>query len=108
MGFLNQLGSMFTRAGREEALLDQAMEHAKAKRPDKALEIYESLLQSRSLGSSLRARVLFNRALVHSALKNDEQALADLEEVVKLPEVPDNVLTAAKERLVRLHKRSAN
>ena len=108
MGFLNQLGSMFTRAGREEALLDQAMEHAKAKRPDKALEIYESLLQSRSLGSSLRARVLFNRALVHSALKNDDQALSDLEEVLKLPEVPDNVLTAAKERLVRLHKRSGN
>ena len=108
MGFLNQLGSLFTRAGREEALLDQAMEHAKAKRPDKALEIYESLLKSRSLGSSLRARVLFNRALVHSALKNDDQALADLEEVLKLPEVPDNVLTAAKERLVRLHKRSAN
>lgn len=108
MGFLNQLGSMFTRAGREEALLDQAMEHAKNKRPEKALDIYESLLKTHSLSSSLRARVLFNRALVHSALKNDEQALADLQEVLKLPEVPDNVQTAAKERLVRLHKRAAN
>ena len=108
MGFLSQLGSMFTRAGREEALLDQAMKHAKSKQPEKALEIYESLLKSHSLGSSLRARVLFNRALVHSALKHDEQALADLEEVLKLPDVPDNVLTAAKERLVRLHKRSGN
>jgi hypothetical protein len=107
MGFLNQLGSMFTRAGREETLLDQAMEHAKAKRPEKALEIYESLLKSHSLGSSLRARVLYNRALVHSALKNDEQALADIEEVLKLPEVPDNVQTAARERLVRLRKRSS-
>jgi hypothetical protein len=54
----------------------------------------------------LRARVLFNRALVHSALKNEEQALADIEEVLKLPDVPDNVQTAAKERLIRLRKRS--
>jgi hypothetical protein len=106
MGLLGQIGSMFTRGGREEALLDQAMEHAKAKRPEKALEIYESLLKSRSLSSSLRARVLFNRALVHSALKNEEQALADIEEVLKLPDVPDNVQTAAKERLIRLRKRS--
>jgi hypothetical protein len=108
MGFLNQLGSMFTRAGREEAQLDQAMKLAKTKEPEKALEIYESLLKSRSLSSSLRARVLFNRALVHSALKNVDQALADLEAVLKLPDVPDNVQTAAKERLVRLHKRSGN
>jgi tetratricopeptide (TPR) repeat protein len=108
MGFLNQLGSMFTRAGREEALLDEGMKHAKSKRPEKALEIYESLLKTRSLSSSLRSRVLFNRALVHSALKNDDQALEDLEEVLKLPDVPDNVLTAAKERLVRLHKRGSN
>ena len=107
MGFLGQLGSMFTRGGREEAQLDQAMEHAKAHRPEKALEIYNALLKSSQSGG-LRARVLFNRALVNSALKNDEQALADLEEVLKLPEVPDNVLTAAKERLVRLHKRSGS
>ena len=106
MGFLNQIGSMFTRSGREEALLDQAMEHAKNKRPEKALEIYESMLKTRSLSSSLRARVLFNRALVHSALKNDDQAVADLEAVLKLPDVPDNVQTAAKERLTRLRKRS--
>lgn len=106
MGFLGQLGSMFTRGGREEAQLDQAMEHAKAKRPEKALEIYNELLQSRTTSGSLKARALYNRALVHSALKNDEQALADIEEVLKLSDVPDNVQTAAKERLVRLRKRS--
>jgi hypothetical protein len=108
MGFLNQIGNLFTRAGREETQLDQAMEHAKNKRPDKALEIYESMLKTHTLSSSLRARVLFNRALVHSALKNEEQALADLEAVLKLPEVPDNVQTAAKERLVRLRKRAGS
>jgi tetratricopeptide (TPR) repeat protein len=108
MGLLDQIGSMFTRSGREEAQLNQAMEHAKQKRPEKALEIYESMLKTHSLSSSLRARVLFNRALVHSALKNEDQALADLEEVLKLPEVPDNVQSAAKERLVRLRKRAGN
>jgi hypothetical protein len=107
MGLLGQLGSMFTRGGREEALLDQAMEHAKSKRPEKALDIYETLLKSTS-SCSLKARALYNRALVHSALKNEDQALADIEAVLKLPEVPDNVLTAAKERLVRLRKRSGN
>ena len=108
MGLLDQIGSMFTRAGREEALLTQAMDHAKHKRPQKALEIYQSMLKMGTLSSSLRARVLFNRALVHSALKNEEQAMTDLEEVLKLPEVPDNVQSAAKERLVRLRKRAGN
>jgi tetratricopeptide (TPR) repeat protein len=107
MGFFGQIGAMFTRGGRDELQLDQAMVHAKAKRPEKALEIYNSLLKS-STTASLKARVLYNRALVHSAMRNDEQARADIEDVLKLPDVPENVQTAARERLVRLQKRWGN
>ncbi|HEX5105286.1 MAG TPA: tetratricopeptide repeat protein [Pirellulaceae bacterium] len=108
MSLLSSLGAIFTRGGRDEALLNQAMDHAKCKRPEKALEIYDSLLKSPALSGSLRARVLYNRGLTHSALRNEEQALTDIQEVLKLPDVPDNVQAAAKERLVRLRKRAGN
>ena len=38
-------------------------------------------------------------------MKADKQAIADLEEIVKMPVVPENVLTAARTQLVRVRNR---
>lgn len=107
MSFLSRLTGLFTRGGRDDGLLREAMEHAKAKRPEKALEIYDSLVAAPDTRSEVKARALFNRALAHSALDHDEKAVADLERVLAMPHVPENVQNAAKSQLVRVRKRVA-
>jgi hypothetical protein len=105
MGILSQLSNLFTRAGRADNLLKKGLDHAHAKQPEKAISIYDSLLSTKSTSPTVRARALFNRSLAHSALKNDDKAIADLEEVVKMPTAPENVLTAARTQLTRVRNR---
>jgi hypothetical protein len=105
MGFLSRITNLLSRSGRHDNRLKQGMDHAHAKRPAEAIEVYDSLLSAGGVSSTVRARVLFNRALAHSMLKADEKAIADLEEVVALPGAPDNVLTAARNQLIRVRNR---
>ena len=105
MGFLGQLSNLFSRSGRDDNRLRQGMDHAHAKRPAQAIAIYDSLVNSKGTTPTVRARALFNRALAHSALKADQKAIADLEEVVSMSGTPENVLTAARNQLVRVRNR---
>ena len=105
MGFLSRLTGLFTRAGRDDDQLLQAMEHAKAKRPEQALAIYNTLLKESKTRPEVRARALFNRALAHSSLDQDDKAVADLEKLLATPNIPENVQTAAKSQLLRVRKR---
>ena len=105
MAILKLLANLFSRRGRDESRLDAAMRHAHAKRPGEAIAIYDSILNSSGQDPSLRARALFNRALAHSSLKDDKKAIADLEEVIALAGTPENVLSAARNQLVRVRNR---
>ena len=106
MSFLSRLGGLLTRGGRDEDQLRQAMEHAKGERPQKAIDIYTSLIDSKGASADVRARALFNRALAYSAVKNDERAIADLTRVLALPNLAENVQIAARSQLTRVRKRS--
>lgn len=106
MGFFSRLANLFTKRGRDDELLLKGIEHANAGRPKQAIEIYDTLVNSKSSGDTVRARALFNRALAHSSLKNDQQAIADLTEVLTLPNLPENVQSSARDQLKRVRKRS--
>jgi hypothetical protein len=106
MSFFSKIASLFSRAGREEELLRQAMEHAKANQPGQAIAIYNSLVDSASTNSDLRARALFNRALAHSAAKDDDRAMADLAQVLTIPGLAENIQIAARSQLARVRKRN--
>jgi len=105
MAFLKRLSNLFSRSGRDENCLQMGMEHAHAKRPGEAIAIYDSLVNARATSPSIRARALFNRALARSSLKEDQKAIADLEEVISLSGAPENVLSAARNQLVRVKNR---
>ena len=105
MGILKKLANWFSRHGRDDNRLQVAMDHAHSKRPAEAIAVYDELVSAKGASSSLRARALFNRALAHSAMKNDAKALADLEAVLALPGVTENVLSAAREQIVRVRNR---
>jgi len=106
MGLLDRITGLFSRGGRDESLLLQGLEHAKAKRPQDAIAIYNRLLDSRSTNEATRARALFNRALAYSALDDDAKALADLQRVLSLPDLPENVQNAARSQLARVRRRN--
>lgn len=105
MEILNRLTNWFSRSGRDENLLNKAIELAKNKQPAEALAIYNDLLASPGTSTLTKARALFNRALAHSSLKDDARALADLKQLTAMPGVPENILTAARNQLVRLANR---
>jgi hypothetical protein len=105
MGILAKLANLFSRSGRDDNRLLQALEHAEAKRPAQAIAIYDSLVNSKRTSPIIRARALFNRALAHSSMKDDQKAITDLEEVVSAPGTPENVLAAARNQLVRVRNR---
>ena len=105
MGIFKRLQNFFTRSGREDNLMRQGMEHASANQPAKAIEVYDALVSSQTTSPTMRSRALFNRALAYSSMKDDEKAIADLEQVVGMPGVPENVLTAARTQLIRVRNR---
>jgi len=104
MGFFSRLTSLFTAGGSEDSRLLKGVEHAKAGHPEKAIEIYNALL-AKTNSETVRARALFNRALAHSALKNDDQAIKDLQDVLASPNLAENVQSAARAQLARVKKR---
>ena len=108
MGILQQLTGLFSRSSRDGNLLNQGLAHAKAKRPQEAIAVYDRLLNSPSTSAATRASALFNRALAHSALDDDVKAVADLERVLALPDLPDNVQSAARSQLARVRRRNAS
>lgn len=107
MNLISRLTGLFTRGGRDDNLLTQAMEHAKAKQPEKAIAVYSSLIDAGATRSEVKARALFNRALAYSSLDEDEKAIADLEHALAMPNIPENVQNAAKAQLLRVRKRVA-
>lgn len=105
MAFLQRLTNLFSRGGRDENRLQKAMEHAHAKRPAEAIALYDSIVNDKRASSTARSRALFNRSLAYSSLKDDARAISDLEEVITQPAVPENVLTAARNQLLRVRQR---
>jgi hypothetical protein len=105
MSILGRLSNFFSRGGRDDNRMQQAMDHAHAKRPGEAIAIYDSLISSKGTSPTVRARALFNRALAHSSMKDDEKALADLESVISMSGTPENVLNAARNQIVRVRNR---
>jgi hypothetical protein len=105
MGFLGQLTNLFSRIGRDDNRMQQAMRHAHAKRPAQAIALYDALVNSKGTSPIVRARALFNRALARSSMKDDAKAIDDLERVVMMPGAPENVLSAARNQLVRVRNR---
>ena len=105
MRFFDRLINFLSRRGRDDNLLRQGMDHASANHPEKAIAIYDSLVASKSASMTVRSRALFNRALAHSSMKEDEKAIADLEQVLAMSGVPENVLAAARNQLIRVRNR---
>jgi hypothetical protein len=106
MKLLDRLKNWFSRGGRDDNLMATAMDLANDKQPTEAIKIYTELMRSPTASEETKARALFNRALAHSSLKNDAQAIADLKQLTAMQDVPENVRNAARNQLVRIQNRN--
>ena len=105
MNLLDRMKNWFSRAGRDDNLMAKAMDLANDKQPAEAVKLYTELMRSPTANGETKSRALFNRALAHSSLKNDAQAVADLKQLTAMQDVPENVRNAARTQLVRIQNR---
>jgi hypothetical protein len=105
MSLWQRFTRMFSRGGRDESALLRGIDLAQAKKPQEAIPLYDELINNPGTDADVRARALFNRALAHSALKRDAQAIVDLQAVMAIPRLPENIREAARSQLSRVKKR---
>jgi hypothetical protein len=105
MSVFQRIMGMFTRNGRDEATLRRGIRLAQSKKPDAAVEIYDRLINTHGTSEEVRTQAMFNRALAHSMLKHDDQAITDLNSLLAQPRLAENIREAARSQLIRVKKR---
>ena len=80
---------------------------AKAEKRDNsgAIDEYTLTVDHALVDDGLKSMALYNRALVMHMEHRNEEAVADLECVIKMPRAHNKVKTAAKTKLKRILKR---
>jgi tetratricopeptide (TPR) repeat protein len=104
MSIIGSVAGMFSSRAKAEALFARAMEKAKNKDTQGAVDDYTAILNFPKAAPSIKAMALFNRALAYSNAGEYEAAKHDLEAVLLSTDVPSNVRAAAKAKQERMRK----
>ncbi len=107
MGMLSGLKNLFSSRGRAVSLYERGMRKAKARDYAGAINDYGQVLRIDKAPEDVKAMALFNRGLALSMNKEDDKALVDLNQVVSMKGAPSYVVSAAREKLERMRKRSS-
>jgi hypothetical protein len=104
MSFTAWLQSCFSQRGKALSLYRSGM--AKAKHGDHggAIAAYSAALQSPHIPTDVRAMVIYNRALVYSAMHEDAKAAEDIAAVLGMSGVPASIRDHAQQRQKRLRQ----
>ncbi|MCH2182428.1 MAG: tetratricopeptide repeat protein [Mariniblastus sp.] len=71
-----------------------------------AIEAYSRAIEHPATDDSLKSMALYNRALVLHVEDQNDEAVADLQKVIKMHGAHTKVKTAAKSKLNRINKRT--
>jgi hypothetical protein len=97
---------LFSQRGKTNALYQRGMKKAHAQDLPGAIADYTAVIDNPASPGDLKAMSLFNRALVYSLQKHYDEANADLERVLAMPETPANLKDAARQKVERIRKRT--
>jgi tetratricopeptide (TPR) repeat protein len=100
------ISNLFSKRGKTTALYQRGMKKAHAQDLVGAIADYTCVIDDAHSPADLRAMSLFNRALAYSIQKQYDEANADLERVLAIPETPANLKDATRQKLERIRKRS--
>lgn len=108
MGLSKWLQRFTSARGRAQALYESGMLKAKQEDYAGAVKDYSVALESSDLPTDLTAMLRFNRALAYSMLKQEDKANADLKLVLGTSGAPARIVSAAREKLERIRRRSGS
>ena len=99
------LFSMFSAKGKALAAYKDGMKRAKSRDWEGAIDVYTSVMNMDAAPPDLKAMAQFNRALAYNSDREFDRAKDDLNAVLASNEIPQNIRTAAEEKLNRMQKR---
>lgn len=73
-----------------------------------AIADYSAAIREPNISTDVKAMVLYNRALVYSAIHEDAKSAEDLAAVLEIPGLSQNIKTQAKQRQERIRRRKEN
>lgn len=103
---MNWFARFFSIRGKASAILKGAIDQSKSDRAG-AIQRYTEVIEMKNVPLDLKAMALFNRGLAYSQDQKTELSSHDFQAVLAIDSgAPQNVVSAAKERLERLRRRS--
>lgn len=105
MALFKWLASFRTYRNQALSLYRSGMAKAEKKDFKGAIADYSEAAKSKDIPTDIEGMILYNRALAYSAIGEDEIAANDLAAMLKIPDLPENVKTAAHRRRERIRIR---
>ena len=103
---MDWLKTRFTSRGKVVSMYRQGIEKAKIKDRAGAIEAYTAVIEMPDVPRDLLAMSLFNRGLVLVAGGDSEKGSQDLDAVSVMDDAPERVREMARQKLIRMKKRS--
>jgi hypothetical protein len=106
MSLSSWLQGVFTGRGNAMAFYHRGMAKAEKHNHQGAIEDYSAAIDDLSAPRDVKAMALYNRALVFSAIGENQKATEDLNVVLGMEESFVNIKTMAKQKLARMVTRA--
>ena len=84
------------------------MARAKKHDHDGALTSYTAAIEAAGVPDDVKAMALYNRALIHVAVRDNSKGVADLEAILAMKEALaiENIKTMARQKLAKIESRT--
>ena len=106
MGLFGKIFGSFSARGGALAKYKAGMTKAKAGKYEQAIVDYTSAIENNKTPSDVKAMALYNRSLAYTSTGDSAMAAQDLESIVRMDNVPHNIMQQASERQQRMRKKS--
>jgi len=108
VGLLSWFQSLFSTRAKALSMYRSGVAKANKKDYQGAIADYSEAIGSADIPTDVKGMALYNRALAYAAIEDDVKAAADLAAMLKIPGLPENIVTQARRRRERLRRRSGD
>lgn len=106
MGLFGKIFGSFSARGGALSKYKSGMTKAKAGKYDAAIADYTSAIDGKKTPSDVKAMALYNRSLAYTSSGDSVMAARDLDTIIKMDNVPHNIMQQAAERQQRMRKKT--
>lgn len=106
MSFTTWVKSLLSHRGKAIELYRSGMAKAKQRDYEGAIADYTAAIAATQIPNDVKAMAVYNRGLAYSATHEDAKAAEDLAALLEMPDLPENIRTAAQQRRERIRRRN--